>query len=43
MLRINEFFGKMVRRGIEKMAILSKSFALCSEGIPWGKDTPKDD
>jgi hypothetical protein len=33
----------MVRLGIEEMDILSKSFVFCSEGIPSGKDAPKDD
>jgi len=33
----------MVRRGATTMFILSKSFAFCSEGIPSGKDAPKDD
>ncbi|MFA6439364.1 MAG: hypothetical protein WCX28_08655 [Bacteriovoracaceae bacterium] len=34
---------KMVRRGAETAVILGKSFAVCSEGIPAGKDALKDD
>ncbi len=33
----------MVRRGAETSVILTKSFVVCSEGIPSGKDAPKDD
>ena len=33
----------MARRGAETAVILSKSFAVCSEGIPAGKDASKDD
>ncbi|MCK9408137.1 MAG: hypothetical protein WCX28_13240 [Bacteriovoracaceae bacterium] len=33
---------RMVRRGAETAFILSKSFAVCSEGIPAGKDASPD-
>ncbi|MFA6438757.1 MAG: hypothetical protein WCX28_05570 [Bacteriovoracaceae bacterium] len=33
---------KMVRRGAETAVILGKSFAVCFEGIPAGKDVSPD-